>query len=250
MLQPKTNETGSPDVSEAQSDVGFSKPQRTISKAVMIETLPIEEFCKRFDKDKVKLGEGAFGTVFQVQEQGSSYLRAAKLTQWRTPEQRQNIKRELQALSQCDHPNILKIHCAFEDESRGQIWYVTELLSGGNILQYFSEMDSFSESHLADIFHGIFSAIHYCHSKNIAHRDIKCENILITSNNKDTERVAKLIDFGLSDLSLDRKKIMNKLLGTPQFAAPEIATQGYTEKCDLWSLGVVLYTIVCHEYPF
>ena len=78
---------------------------------------------------------------------------------------------------------------------------------------------------------------------NIVHRDIKPDNIMITDNN-----TVRLIDFGLSKMS--KKKQMTTVAGTPFYMAPEVLEGGYTSKADMWSLGVLLYTLVSGYLPF
>ena len=90
---------------------------------------------------------------------------------------------------------------------------------------------------------GILEAINHCHANNVVHRDIKPENIMI---NDDDE--TKLIDFGLSKTS--KKNNMTTVAGTPFYMAPEVLNQNYTSKADIWSLGVLLYTMVSGYLPF
>lgn len=89
----------------------------------------------------------------------------------------------------------------------------------------------------------LFSAINHCHACGIVHRDIKPENIMI--NDEDEVR---LIDFGLSKVS--KKKQMHTVAGTPFYMAPEVLVENYGSKADIWSLGVLLYTLVSGYLPF
>lgn len=89
----------------------------------------------------------------------------------------------------------------------------------------------------------LFSAINHCHSQNIIHRDIKPENIMISNSG-----TVRLIDFGLSKAS--KKKNLTTIAGTPYYMAPEVLSGNYKEKADIWSLGVLLYTLVSGYLPF
>ena len=89
----------------------------------------------------------------------------------------------------------------------------------------------------------LFSAINHCHAQGIIHRDIKPENIMI--NDADTVR---LIDFGLSKAS--KKRNLSTIAGTPYYMAPEVLQGSYSTKADIWSLGVLLYTLVSGYLPF
>jgi calcium-dependent protein kinase len=91
---------------------------------------------------------------------------------------------------------------------------------------------------------GILEAINHCHANNVVHRDIKPENIMINDEDE-----PKLIDFGLSKNNSDKKK-MATVAGTPFYMAPEVLNQNYTSKADIWSLGVLLYTMVSGYLPF
>jgi len=89
----------------------------------------------------------------------------------------------------------------------------------------------------------LFAAINHCHAQGIIHRDIKPENIMINDKND-----VRLIDFGLSKAS--KKKSMHTVAGTPFYMAPEVLLENYNTKADIWSLGVLLYTLVSGYLPF
>ncbi len=93
----------------------------------------------------------------------------------------------------------------------------------------------------------LLSAVVYCHSKNVVHRDLKPENLLLDSLDKDAR--LKVIDFGTSQV-FDPKKRMTTKIGTPTYIAPEVLTKSYTEKCDVWSCGVILYVLLSGTQPF
>lgn len=93
----------------------------------------------------------------------------------------------------------------------------------------------------------MLSAVSYCHSKKIVHRDLKPENLLLESNRPDSE--IKVIDFGTSRF-YDPSRKMNSKFGTPYYIAPEVLKKSYTEKCDVWSCGVILYILLSGFPPF
>lgn len=90
----------------------------------------------------------------------------------------------------------------------------------------------------------ILEGVNYLHKKNIVHWDLKPENLLFTSNN-----VLKITDFGTSKIFKSKKK-MNTTHGTPYYIAPEVIDQKYDEKCDIWSVGVILFIMLCGKPPF
>ena len=92
----------------------------------------------------------------------------------------------------------------------------------------------------------ILSALAYCHANKIVHRDMKPENLLMATSDKDAK--VKVIDFGTSKIFSEEK--MTGLIGTPFYIAPEVLKYSYTEKCDIWSCGVILYVLLSGTQPF
>lgn len=93
----------------------------------------------------------------------------------------------------------------------------------------------------------VLSAISYCHSMKIVHRDLKPENLLLDSEGD--QACLKVIDFGTSQ-TFDPNAKMHQTYGTPYYIAPEILAGDYTERCDVWSCGVILYILLCGKPPF
>lgn len=93
----------------------------------------------------------------------------------------------------------------------------------------------------------VISAIHYCHSKKIVHRDLKPENLLLDKDEANPK--IKIIDFGTSQTFRSDQQMSQKF-GTPYYIAPEVLKKKYTEKCDIWSIGVVMYVLLCGYPPF
>ena len=93
----------------------------------------------------------------------------------------------------------------------------------------------------------LLSAVVYCHNKNVVHRDLKPENLLLDT--QDSNATLKVIDFGMSKV-FDPKIKMSVKIGTPLYIAPEVVSKSYTEKCDVWSGGVILYVLLSGTPPF
>lgn len=91
----------------------------------------------------------------------------------------------------------------------------------------------------------LLRAINHCHANRIVHRDIKPENIMIGADGE-----LKLIDFGLSKKCKSKNSHMNTIAGTPHFMAPEVLVEDYNYKCDIWSLGVLMYILLSGYLPF
>ena len=121
------------------------------------------------------------------------------------------------------------------------------LCNGGELFDKIAEEQYFSETDAAKIIKQILSAVNYCHQRNIVHRDLKPENLLLNRDAEDPK--ITIIDFGTSGI-FDPSQKMQQKYGTPYYIAPEVLNNSYDEKCDLWSIGVILYILLCGYPPF
>eukprot|EP00602_Paraphysomonas_sp_CaronLab_P005513 CAMPEP_0185023902 /NCGR_PEP_ID=MMETSP1103-20130426/6506_1 /TAXON_ID=36769 /ORGANISM="Paraphysomonas bandaiensis, Strain Caron Lab Isolate" /LENGTH=438 /DNA_ID=CAMNT_0027556691 /DNA_START=177 /DNA_END=1493 /DNA_ORIENTATION=+ len=151
-----------------------------------------------------------------------------------------------------DHPNIIRLVDVFEDDK--YLHLVTELCTGGELFDRIIEKTKSAEGHYSEqdaatIIKSVLNAIEYCHHvHNICHRDLKPENFLFATPESDSE--LKIIDFGLSRYD-DEIEHMSTKVGTPYYIAPEVLSRGkYDKECDLWSIGVVCYVLLCGYPPF
>ena len=142
------------------------------------------------------------------------------------------------------HPHICRL---FEMCTMSNHFYMLfEYVSGGQLLDYIIQHGSLREHHARKFARGIASALQYLHANNIVHRDLKIENIMISTSGE-----IKIIDFGLSNV-FDKRKLLHTFCGSLYFAAPELlkATPYVGPEVDIWSFGVVLYVLVCGKVPF
>ncbi|GLG92961.1 Calcium/calmodulin-dependent protein kinase type II alpha chain [Gryllus bimaculatus] len=154
------------------------------------------------------------------------------------------IFREIQIMSKLRHPHIIRLYQVMETDK--MIYLVTEFASGGEIFDYLVSKGRMSEKEARRVFHQIVAAVSYCHKRNIVHRDLKAENLLLDGNMD-----IKLADFGFSN-HYEPGQFLSTWCGSPPYAAPELFEGRKYDgpKTDIWSLGVVLYVLVCGALPF
>ncbi|KAG7704614.1 hypothetical protein KL933_002199 [Ogataea haglerorum] len=142
------------------------------------------------------------------------------------------------------HPYICRLYEMFS--MTNHYYMLFEYVSGGQMLDYIVSHGSIKERQARKFCRGIASALDYCHSNNIVHRDLKIENIMISKNGD-----IKIIDFGLSNM-FDSRNLLKTYCGSLYFAAPELlsAHPYIGPEVDVWSFGVVLYVLVCGKVPF
>ncbi|KAG8199935.1 hypothetical protein JTE90_006182 [Oedothorax gibbosus] len=165
-----------------------------------------------------------------------------------------DCSREINLLRVCQgHPNIVNLHEVFQDEAHTYI--VLELLKGGELLDRIRKKDKFTEEEAVKIFQQLVSAVNFMHSRGVVHRDLKPENLLFVDGSDNS--LLKIVDFGFARFLPTENQAMVSPCFTLEYAAPEVLKQalpsphgGYTEACDLWSLGVVMFTMLSGKTPF
>ena len=200
-----------------------------------------------------KLGEGAYGKVVKVRHKISKVLRAMKIIHKDKislgSEEEEALINEINVVKSLDHPNIMKVYEFFNKDNC--LYIISELLSGGELLDKINENGYLNENVSAFLMKQIFSAVDFCHQKGIIHRDLKPENILIESDEEANKEffTIKIIDFGTSG-KLKNGEMFNLNVGTPLYISPEVLKNKYNEKCDIWSCGVIMYMMLSGQPPF
>lgn len=156
------------------------------------------------------------------------------------------LNNEINILSEIDHPNIVKLHEAYETDDK--LYIVMELMKGGELFDRIVENEFFSEKEAKEVLSPIIDAVNYCHELGIVHRDLKPENLLFESS--DEGSILKITDFGLARF-LPNSSLASTACGTPGYIAPEILMgKRYGKEVDVWSIGICLYILLWGYPPF
>jgi NIMA (never in mitosis gene a)-related kinase len=218
------------------------------------------------------IGKGAFGTIWRARMAGAGAVHAPahyalKEIHLEGPECEDDEKthREVKLLSQMQHPNIVRYIDSFTDKavassSQRSLYIVMELVDGASIAQLISSQtekkESISERVVRELLLSISHALYYIHKKKcITHRDLTPSNVLLSSDpcplTGQTRQKTVLVDFGLARQRETDMSVMASVVGTLTYSCPElIQRQPYTDKADIWSLGVILYQLVALKNPF
>ena len=206
----------------------------------------------KYYKKLRNLGSGSYGTVYLAKNILKENLVAIKVIE-KVPSNiidDMEIKNEINILKSLSHPNIVKIYEFFD--TAVDYYIVTEYCKKGELFEYIN--NKYSERQLAVLFYQVFSGLCYLHEKKILHRDLKLENLMISEIEKDINTGEeyfwmKIIDFGTAKI-FERKKKEKEIIGSSYYIAPEVLKKNYNEKCDTWSVGVILYMTLTGVPPF
>ena len=195
--------------------------------------------------DEGDIGAGTYGSVRRGVHRVTGAVRAIKIIPKDKLKYLPRFHQEIQIMKEMEHPNIVRLFETFEDA--GFIYLVMELCVGGELFDRIISKRVFPEAEAVCTLKQILGAICYMHSKGVCHRDLKPENFLLATREG---LEIKLIDFGLSARFVAGETVLHTKSGTPYYVAPEILSGSYTEKCDMWSVGVLAYVLLCGYPPF
>ncbi|XP_062558549.1 serine/threonine-protein kinase MARK1-like isoform X4 [Armigeres subalbatus] len=228
--QDASRDKGSPNMQMRGTGARWRPAEEHIGKYKLLKTIGKGNFAKvKLAKHVPTSKEVAIKIIDKTQLNASSL---------------QKLYREVRIMKLLDHPNIVKLFQVIETEKT--LYLVMEYASGGEVFDYLVLHGRMKEKEARAKFRQIVSAVQYCHQKRIIHRDLKAENLLL-----DSEMNIKIADFGFSNQFTPGSKL-DTFCGSPPYAAPELF-QGRKydgPEVDVWSLGVILYTLVSGSLPF
>lgn len=224
-----------------------------LSKDELCQYFPYEDYSQKY-KRKMLIAEGAFGSVSMGEDLTSHEVVAIKTTKLRKePARIHNIAMEIYLMQLCSHDNVLLYKRSYYWHK--SVYSILEFCNGGSLTSL--RKVRLTEPQIRVIFRQLLKGVEYIHSKNVAHRDLKCANVmmqLICEEDGDQIRIVspvlKIGDFGLSCLMKEGKKELS-MVGSRYWMSPEMIQRiGYDTKTDIYSLGCLLYELMTGSAPY
>lgn len=191
------------------------------------------------------IGKGSTSKVYQGKNVKTGQLVAIKKMDLEAVKNcRYFFEREINIMKNIDNPHIIKLYDYIEDLEKKKAYLILEFCQYGDLSRFLKNR-ALKEKHAKNFMHQLADALRFLLGKNIMHRDLKPQNILICENRK-----IKITDFGLSRY-FDNQNMIDTICGSPLYMSPEIMKNNkYDSKSDLWSVGVILYEMIVGELPF
>jgi serine/threonine protein kinase len=235
------------DSASQRSTTSRNQGMNWIDSILNVFTSNITEFkLGKYKRTGKILGKGSSGVVEEWIDTASSQRYAVKIIKRTLAMAEQLVRKEVNVLRGIKHPNIVKLLDLVETENA--FFLVFPLCTGGELFEKIStSRQGFSEADVAVIVATVTNAVVFLHDMNIIHRDIKPENLMFVDANEQSSLV--LVDFGIAQqLNGNLEKVV---CGSPGYTAPEVLSgKGYGKPVDIWSIGVVCYTLLYGANPF
>ncbi|KAJ5776646.1 uncharacterized protein N7511_001657 [Penicillium nucicola] len=193
------------------------------------------------------LGAGTYGIVREAETSNGEKVAVKIILKKNVRGNETMVYDELEMLQSLQHPHIVSFVDWFE--SKDKFYIVTQLAVGGELFDRICEYGKFTEKDASQTIRQVLDAVNYLHKRNIVHRDLKPENLLYLTRSADSELV--LADFGIAKMLHSPSEVLTSMAGSFGYAAPEVMLkQGHGKAVDMWSLGVITYTLLCGYSPF
>uniref|UniRef100_A0A7S1MM73 Non-specific serine/threonine protein kinase n=1 Tax=Alexandrium catenella TaxID=2925 RepID=A0A7S1MM73_ALECA len=223
---------------------------RGVRKSVVIAEHDSSSLLEEHYEEVRELGAGAFGKVTLVRDLTFGQQRVCKVvsTKGMIKPVLDAMRKEIELLRKLDHPSIVRIYEFAEDPFVDQILLILEYIPGGDCADLIKKSHPVEECVVGRLMYQLLAALHYCHLRGVAHRDIKPLNMMVLYPPDGGDPDCKLIDFGLSERG---RTEMRDYVGSPKYMAPEVHRRAtYTAAADIWSSGVTALELFAGDVPF
>lgn len=233
-----------PQQSSAQMKASRNKPEQT--KPELAQVVTDSKTGRSYSKGKL-LGKGGFARCYEMTDLSNNKMYAVKVipqSRVSKPHQRDKITNEIELHKTLSHKHVVKFSHHFEDQDN--IYIFLELCSRKSLAHIWKARHTLTEPEVRYYLKQIISGLKYLHSRGILHRDLKLGNFFVNENME-----LRLGDFGLAAKLETVEQRKKTICGTPNYLAPEVLNrQGHGTESDVWSLGCVMYTLMCGSPPF
>uniref|UniRef100_A0A8C7J402 Serine/threonine-protein kinase PLK n=1 Tax=Oncorhynchus kisutch TaxID=8019 RepID=A0A8C7J402_ONCKI len=226
-----------------------TKPNRTKSEQIKPELAQVvtdSKTGKSYSKGKL-LGKGGFARCYEMTDLSNKKMYAVKVipqSRVSKPHQREKITNEIELHKTLHHKHVVKFSHHFEDQDN--IYIFLELCSRKSLAHIWKARHTLTDPEVRYYLRQIISGLKYLHNRGILHRDLKLGNFFVNENME-----LRLGDFGLAAKLEPVEQRKKTICGTPNYLAPEVLNrQGHGTESDIWSLGCVMYTLMCGNPPF
>lgn len=197
-----------------------------------------------------EIGRGKFSLVYNVRHRETNELFAMKYIDKEklTLKEKEFLREEIQIVKMISHPNVVQMKEIYENKDH--MFIIMECIQGGELFDHIKNKEM-GEKEASFVAFQILEALQYLHLSGIVHRDLKPENLLIEKDPTTNMIIqTKIADFGLSKIIIPNE-LMHESCGTPAYVAPEVLRKvGYYKEVDVWSAGIIFYTMISRCLPF
>lgn len=223
------------------------------SDSVLMNTLRPGKLFYELYKLGAIIHNGQTAKIYECTHQRTNVIYAVKMIERKQPSRKsvkrtmaEMVLREVAILDSLKHPNIIEIKELFEDDD--YFYLVMDRMRGGDVFDKLIQIKKYNEADAKRLVKSLLVATEFFHSQNVAHRDLKPQNLLLKSSKNNYDIV--ISDFGFS-CRVHKPMSLTTRCGTPSYVAPEVLKNApYDQSVDMWSIGVILYVLLCGYPPF